>query len=249
MILEERIKDLLKDFRPKSQDIDLYNPNVQEKCFRYFTINKDGVRVKLFLFSTKIELEIKINTSLLFAVNMPDKVCLANKPLEKQILGHTVYTNHSNDNMIVNFVKTIEHDIEDWNLKTNEGFFVYGNSLQLFIDHQRELIPEIDSLIKIKSKIEKEPVPKSDVDASKLPVALQVLVPFLKEWALSDDFDRNEKINQASQSELINVINIVNPKMAAINNYLNSFKNSPLPYEAILIGNLAELVTEVMLLK
>jgi hypothetical protein len=45
------------------------------------------------------------------------------------------------------------------------------------------------------------------------------------------------------------VVDIVNPKMEIINSYLDSFKSEPLPYEATLIGNLAELVSELSLSK
>lgn len=246
MTLEERIKGILKEFRPTSQKINLYNPNIQEKCLRYFTFNKDGIKIKMFLFSTRALLEIKINTSLLFAVNIPDVVCFANKALDKQIGEHKIYTDNSNYNLIINCIDLIKNEVKDLHLKANEGFFVYGNALQLAISQQRALIPEISSLIKLKSTIE-QPEIKSEIDISKVPENLQSLIPFLNEWALSDDHERDEKINQSSKIELMKVTNAVNPKMNIINNYLDSFKKESLPHEAILIGNLAELITEITL--
>jgi hypothetical protein len=248
MTLDKRIKDLLKEFRPTSQKTNRYNPNIQENCFRYFTFNKDGIKIKAFIFSTKILLEIKVNTSLLFAVNIPDIICTANKALNKQIEGHKIYTNNSNDSLIITCINLIENEIKDLRLKENEGLFVYNNVLHLAIYQQRELVPEINSLIKLKSKIE-QPEIKSEIAFSNLPNDLQDLIPFLEKWALSDDDEREQKINQSSKIELAKVIDVVNPKMNIINNYLDSFKEEALPSEAILIGNLAELVTEITLLK
>jgi hypothetical protein len=42
------------------------------------------------------------------------------------------------------------------------------------------------------------------------------------------------------------LVHIVSPLLNDINNYLSSFEDRPLSEEAILIGNLAELVTELI---
>ena len=200
----------------------------------------------MFLFSTRLSLEIKINTSLLFAVNLPNMLCRADKILDKQIGEHKIYADNPNDTPVINCIDLIKNDVGDLHLKEHEGLFVYKNALQLVISQQRALIPEIDILIQLKSKIE-QPEVESEIDISKVPEDLQDLIPFLKEWAISDDLERDEKINRSSKKKLMKVTNAVNSKMSIINNYLDSFEEEPLTYEAILIGNLAELVTEITL--
>lgn len=67
-------------------------------------------------------------------------------------------------------------------------------------------------------------------------------LPLLKEWAISDDEERQEKIDSSSQEKLAIVVSRVYPHINAINDFLDSFGDQPLTNEAIMLGNLAELV-------
>lgn len=251
MTTAEQIKILTKEFRPTSQKINIFDPNIQDTSTKFFKINdKEGNTFKLFAFSDRIKIETPLKTLLLFAINLPDIVCLANKILSNGSDTNKVYTDQSNDNSVLNCIKLIEQDLQDLGLETNEGLFIYRNVIQLTINKTRQLIPEISTLLKIKSKIEHRfPENPETVDVSKIPADLHDLIPILVEWAISDDLERDEKIKQSSKAKLKKVIDIVNPKINLINNYLNNFKDEPLPYEAILIGNLAELVSELTLIK
>lgn len=40
-------------------------------------------------------------------------------------------------------------------------------------------------------------------------------------------------------------MDVVSPRLSQINSYLDSFENKPLTHEASLLGNLAEIVTEL----
>jgi len=249
MTIEEHIKATLKEFRPTSQKINFYSQNIQERCSKYFTVSINGQKIKLFVFETKIELQIKIDTKLLFAISRPDLVCFANKELNQRVGTYKVFTDRSKDELVIKCITLIDKKIEALGLELDEALFVYGNVIQLAINQSRGLIPEIDSLISLKSKIEKAYPRKLKTDLSKIPANLHELVPFLEDWAISDDTERQEKINDSSKSELKKLTNAVMPRMNAINTYLDSFKNQPLTQEATLIGNLAELVTELTLSK
>lgn len=246
MTTSEHIKNSIKQFRPTSQKINLYDPNVRSTSTRLFKIKDDkGNSFKLYDFSDRIMLETKVKTALLFSVNQPDNICLANELLESNI-----YTDHSNDSLVLACVNLIRQDIQKIQLQKNEGLFVYGNAIQLLVDKTRQLNLEIEFLQKIKPIIEdKFPDTVEVIDASKIPKGLQDLVPYLKEWAISDDSERDEKIKKTSKPKLQKVIDSVNPKMDLINNYLDSFKDEAIPYEATLIMSLAELVAELKLPK
>jgi hypothetical protein len=244
------IKNTLKDFRPASQKIDLFDPNLRDNSTRVFKLkHKDGQKFKVYAFTERITIEIKIATSLHFSVNLPDNICLANKLL-KNDYGLKLFCNHSQDIAILSCIGLINTDIQNLRLKSNEGLFIYKNGIQLVVDKSRELIQEILTVQKI-SKILECIFPDSPetIDTSKIPGNLLDLIPILYEWAISDDVEREEKISKSSKGKLKKLVDIVNPKMEVINNYLDSFKSEPLSYEATLIGNLAELVSELSLSK
>ena len=244
---EEHIKISLKDFRPTNQKINLFDPNIQETSLRLFKIeNSKWNKFKLYAFPSKIKIETAIQTSLLFSVNIPDFICFADKPLDNNN-GIKIYSDRSNNNSVLDCINLIEKLILNLALEAKEGLFVYRNSIQLIVNHTRTVIPEILILQSMRSIIEnKFPEPQT-VDFSKIPEDLQSLTPILSEWAISDDLERNEKINQSSKTKLKQIIDLVNPKMGRINEYLSSFENESLPLEATLIGSLAELVAELTL--
>ncbi|MDI3321307.1 hypothetical protein [Pinibacter soli] len=246
MTISEHIKNSTKQFKPTSQKINLYDPNVRNTCTRFFKIKDEkGNGFKLYDFSDRIMLETKVKTSLLFAINQPENICLANELLERNI-----YTNHSNDNSVLSCVDLIQQDIQEIQLQKNEALFVYRNVIKLLVDKARQLIPEIEFLQKIKLVIEdKFPDSVEIIDTSKIPKDLRDLVPYFEEWAISDDLERDEKIKKSSKSKLQKVVDIVNSKIKFVNNYLDSFGDEALPYEATLIMNLAELVAELTLPK
>jgi len=242
----EHIKTSLKEFHPISQRINLFHPNLQSHSSRVFKIkDKEGNKYKVYDFTQRIVLETKASISLCFSVNLPDNVCLANKPLES-IKEYKVFTDHSQDIAVLSCLDFISNIIRSMNLKSNEGFFVYRNGIQLVIDTSRPVVREVQNMQLIKDILQSNfPDIPEKIDVSKIPSDLQDLIPLLAEWAISDDVEREGKINGLSKTKLKKMIEMVKPKMDLINSYLDSFKNEPLTYEAILIGNLAELVSEL----
>jgi len=251
MTTAEHIRSLTKPLKPSSQKVNMFDPKFHDTATTLFRLKDEhGNKFKLYAYPEVIVIEISIETSLLFAINLPDTVCLANKTLSRQ-MGIKIFTNHSNDSAVLNCVALIARDIQELNLEDNEGLFVYGNAIQLCLKKTRALLPELSILATIKSKVANN-FPDSDVeevDASKIPATLQDIIPLLSEWAIADDEEREDKIIQSSKEELRKVVDIVSPKMSDINNYLASFKDDPLTCEATLIGNIAELVSELALMK
>jgi hypothetical protein len=81
-----------------------------------------------------------------------------------------------------------------------------------------------------------------------LPDELRSLLPLLKEWSISDDVDRAEKLDQASPEARQALVTAVIPSLPAINAYLNSFGTNP-PEEACSFGTLAEAAIEAQMLE
>ena len=174
---------------------------------------------------------------------MPNYTFSANNLQEPNI-----YVKHPNDKDALSCVDLIKQEIKDINLKYNEAIFVYANKIKLLLDKQRGLIREINSLQQIKLIIENNfPGPTDVIDVSKIPEDFKTLLPYIKEWAISDDQERSDKVKKTSKAKLQKLLDTIGPKLGLIDKYLDTFRNTPMPYEATLIGNLGELAAELNL--
>lgn len=84
-----------------------------------------------------------------------------------------------------------------------------------------------------------------EFDEAKLPANLRHLAPYIVSWSVSDDVARQEMVEASSEEELAQLAANVGPLLGAIDAYLDSFSDEPEPDEAMLLGSLAELVSEL----
>jgi hypothetical protein len=83
-------------------------------------------------------------------------------------------------------------------------------------------------------------------DPSLLPEPLRALEPLIRDFAVGDDQLRTEAIDAAAPKTVAHLVEAVMPLMPDINAFLSSFGNEPVPPEAILLGRLAEAVSEIL---
>ncbi len=81
--------------------------------------------------------------------------------------------------------------------------------------------------------------------AKNIPDNLKHLIPLLKKYSISDDGEREQLVEDIDEKQKKKLIRSVEPFMSEINNFLDSFQDNHLSDEAILLGNLAELVSEL----
>lgn len=86
-----------------------------------------------------------------------------------------------------------------------------------------------------------------EFDEAKLPENLRPLAPYIVTWSVSDDVGRQEMVESASEEELAQLVANVSPLFPEINAYLDSLRGRTEPDEAMLLGSLAELVSELMI--
>lgn len=243
MTTSQYIRTTLKDFSPTSQKINLTNANVGVSARLFKAKDHDGNKFKAYDFSERIMLEVAANTTLLFAMNLPNHIFLATN-LQKP----NIYIQHPRDENVLSCVDLIKQEIKDLNLSSNEAVFVYGNAIQLLLDKSRGLIKEIKLLQQIKLIVEHNfPGSIAIIDYSKIPEDFKKLLPFIKEWAISDDQERSDKIKRTSKAKLQKLRDTIGPKLDLIDKYLDTFKNKPMHHEATLIGDLGELGAELNL--
>ena len=243
MTTSQYIRTTLKDFSLTSQKINLSDANIGISTRLFKAKDHNGNKFKAYDFSDRIMLEVAANTSLLFAINLPNYVFSATN-----LQAPNIYVKHPKDKNILSCVDSIKQEIKDINLRNNEAIFIYANAIQLLLDKSRGLIKENNSLQQIKLIIEHNFPGQTDIiDVTKIPEDFKNLLPFIKEWAISDDQERSDKIKRTSKAKLQKLLDAIEPKLDLIDKYLDTFRNKPMHYEATLIENLGELAAELNL--
>lgn len=247
MTTEQDIRNKVKIFRPTSQEINLFDSNLNDISTRLFQFKDDkDNRVKIWVFTNLLKLELSLTTSLLFSLNIPDKVCLADKIL-KEITGiGKIYTDNSINDQIINCIVLIEDELKTFEFKNNEGLTVYRNSLQVTLTHSRQLLPEIEICRKLKTIIEFNfPDKTKRTDNSDIPTDLRQILLQFGNLAVSDDFKRDELIKGLRTRQREELIKAIGPKLDEINLFLDTFNNQSLTEGAIGLQCLAEMTIEL----
>ncbi len=247
MTTEQGIRNKIKIFRLKSQKVNLFSPNLNDKSIRLFKLKDDqNNRFKILVFTSSLTLEIPLTTSLNFSINIPDKVCLADKIL-KEINGiGKIYTNNSKNNQIINCIELLKDALKTLDLDSNEGLTVYRNSLQLTLKQNRKLLSEIEICKKIKTIIELNfPDIVNRTEYYDLPDDLKQILLKFENFAITDDFERNELIEGLTTIQRKDLIKVIGSKLEAIDLFLNTFGDNPLTEGAIGLQCLAELTTQL----
>ena len=234
-------------FRPTSQEVILFDPNLNDKSTRLLKFKDDqDNRYKIWVFTDTVKLETSLTTSLLFSINFPDKVCLAKRLLLEVSGIGKIFTDNSKDDQIQLCIKLLKDDLKSLNFDFNEGLTVYRNSLQLTLKQGRQMLPEIEVLKKIKLLLQLNfPDETEEIDFSDLPAVLRPILKKFGSLAISDDFERDEKIQTLTKKQRTDFIETLEPKLENINSFLDTFSDKPLSEGAIRLQSLAELLIEL----
>jgi len=106
------------------------------------------------------------------------------------------------------------------------------------------LIDNIETLAKLVGPFHRN---ASSSPLKTLPSRFHHLIPFILEWAESDDQERTALLEQSSRASLGELVRVVSADLAEIDLYLDSFRNEPMSDAAIALGQLAEFVAEAKL--
>jgi hypothetical protein len=251
MKTEQELKNAIKQFRPISQKTNLFDPNIRGNSNRLYKFKDEkGNKFVIWIFPEKIKLEVPLATSLLFSVNIPDTICFANKFLENINGIGKLYTDNSKDEQVKFCVELLKEDLNSLGFDLTEGLIIYRNSLQMIVKNDRQIIPEVGICERIKSIIEiNYPSEICSVDYTDLPDDLLHIVVKYEKWAISDDFEREDRIKKMTKKECVDLIETIEKKLDDINKFLNTFENKQLTEGAIALQCLAEITMELKLTK
>ncbi|HLL60283.1 MAG TPA: hypothetical protein VK338_01070 [Candidatus Nitrosocosmicus sp.] len=248
-----------KSIKKPIREANIINANVGEHITRKLSLIYKNYSFRIYAATSLLEIDIDIDDlKLVFSVNLPDKIFLLNKKIDTASISVPIYTNDTfiSDELIryIHRKKNIQL-LESLNLSSKEGLFIARNGMYFVCEYTRNIKNTMNILIQIANSLPKSPnnqtkgtvIDGLEFHKEKLPEDLRPLSQYIRKYAISDDTLREEKLNKLSKKEKQNLITAVSPYMDSINTYLDSFKDKPLSNEAVLLGYLAETVSELII--
>ena len=164
--------------------------------------------------------------------------------------GCKVYlSSRSNSANVASFLQnsSFQEYVKTLRLSQKESLHISNGYVSLYLQRFacEDVLKTLESLYNLLSLL--PPANEISPNFDDLPESFNKLIPLIKQWAIADDNDRSGKISRASSATLTRLVASINPDFSAINQYLDSFENKPLPEHAILLGTLAECATEAQL--
>ncbi len=249
----ETFQNLATGFNVRIESCEIFNPNVGEWARQLIRTRIRSYLVKVLRSESRVAIEVKgFETQVSFSANDIDRVCLLNKPLIKTREGLTIpiFVDALNP-QTTKWLERAENALllSELELASGESLQVYRNALVLIGRHERANSDTVMLLCQtadhLKNLDAQNHVDGLSFSVERLPIDLQSLEPLVKRFAISDDDMRQEMLHQASDAELERLKVQVEPLLARINQFLDSFGTNPLSKEAILISRLAEAVAEL----
>jgi hypothetical protein len=185
-----------------------------------------------------------------FSINRPDRVMMCATHLARQMGARNwrVFVQIGKNVPSTLDQNTIRHAIETLGLGADESLHVYANGLTVYIrpDSVARVVDAIAATVAIADALPSIKISSLAIDDC--PKEFGALKPLFERWAKSDDQERTDLLARASPSRLEGLVTRVKPYFTAINAYLDSFGDGPMPEFAMALGSLAECASEAQLL-
>jgi hypothetical protein len=249
------LKELSVQLGGKIYVQNLLGVNFKGFSFRTLIIrNYRNFNIHIDEYETIFDIQIKVDSDFSFSINNPERVCLFNKQISAANFPYRIFISNLNNNPFADvnfqiFWNTFSLSTEKLGLSKDESIFVYGNQISIAVTPIRNFKSILEEFIDL---IENNPSifiknTKENIFKKNIPENLRPLVPLLKKWCILDDNEREQLVEETSQKQKQKLVKTVWPYMVEINSFLDSFGDEPLSHEAILMGNLAELVSELQI--
>ena len=129
-------------------------------------------------------------------------------------------------------------------LTEHESLHINRGAIVLYL--QRDSREKVMAAVEIACQLAEQfpRVEDDNLDLSGLPTKFESLLALIPKWALSNDEERSEMLEEASSDELKSFVATVTPYIPDIDEYLDSFGHKPPPGAAAALGTLAECCLE-----
>lgn len=251
------LKELSNKLGGAIRSQNLSNWNLNGKSNRKLVIkNHRGFKIVIDEYDKIFDIDVvwkNLQSNFALSINLPNKLHGYNKPTTINNFPYKVYFSKDNDpNLLENknfqtFWEPFSKKMTDMILTEIEGVFFITGAIYLAFSYERDVISIIDYIIDL---IENNPIifykiPDERIFKKNIPENLRSLIPLLKKWSIPDDSEREQLLEETSEKQKKKLVKTVGPYMVEINQFLDLFGDEPLSHEAILLGNLAELVSEL----
>lgn len=238
----------------KIREQNLFSNNFKQKSFRNLTIkNFNGYKVYIDDFGDLCFIGIKVNCKRAFSINNPDEDLFFKTPIHVNHFPQSIYVSRRNSPIENEEIKTISQVfvqlLKKLDFTSEESVFVSADTLAFGLQTNRDLIYALEGIMEMlldNTNLFKRPIRKI-IRIKDIPENLRMLAPLFKKYSISDDAERAQLIESLSNKRKKQLIESVNPFMKEINAYLASFGENLPTEEATMVGDLAQLVTELQI--
>lgn len=247
------LRELSKQLGGKIKSQNLIHLNLNEISFkRIESVEFNKFKLRINDFELFYEILISVKSPFIFSVNKTDRVLPIEKLTEMDDFGYKFYMTSSSlfNEKCVDFCSEVKPMLIDLNLSQNEMIVFYENKISLVIEKGRSILNILSGFLGFLSTYEKiifNPSNQVRIVSNNIPIKLRVLMPILVKIAVYHD-NWHEFVEKSSNLEKIGLVKKVNPLFNDINAFLDSFNDKAMSEEAIQIGKLAELASELIIL-
>ena len=198
-----------------------------------------------------------LETPLYFAINRRGVIFGLDGTLDQTVgrNGHTVFVRSADDtSAISDWLGDAANTslVDKLDMASRESLDICENALIFAGNAKRDwpgtleiLVALADSLPRISRPAGVQFVDGVPFDSAKLPADLRHLAGQIERWAVGDDSARSDRLRQASAAQRSALLEVAVPLLPRINDYLESFGETPLPDEAVHLSRLAEAASEL----
>jgi hypothetical protein len=248
----DKLKEISTRLGGKITSQNLININIDQTSNKRLLVkNYKGCSLKIDEYKNIFAIGIKVNSHLAFSVNKIDIAFSYKTLIPYPGFPFKIYAGTADlmkSRRVVQLLTSLSSLFENMKFAGDESIFFYTNYVYIYLSSESDLLPILDKFIDFIH--ENNDVFAGDVKerglSGKVPVKLSTLLSFVDKYAIADDSDRQQLIGVMNEKEKVMLISAVKPLFEDINIFLKSFDGEPLSEEAIAIGELAELVSELL---
>ncbi|WP_256002785.1 hypothetical protein [Pedobacter deserti] len=230
----------------------MINPNIERVSLKSIVATDfRGHRLQINEYDDLLEFYLDLDSKFVLAIGRPDVIIPINRKLQQTECLYDVYVSsldmHKAKDQFLQFWSVFGNLLSLLKLTEAEAVYVYRNRMCGLLELNRDVLSIAEGFSEMLDShadlfLHDRAVALSEM---RVPNRLQPLVKLAMKLNAIDDNLRTELVETLSKVKIQEIVGSVKPLVAEINSFLNSFGDAPLSEEAMYLGALAELVSEL----